>query len=57
MSERLPEPAPPRTTHPPVEADEALVRKNLLWGWALFALCLLIFGGTIAVAYVYLALD
>jgi hypothetical protein len=53
MSERAPE----RTTYPPVEPDEALARKNLAWGLALFALSLLIFGGTIAVAYVYLALD
>ena len=57
MTERLPEPPPPRTTHPPAEPDAALARKNLIFGWALFALCLLIFGGTVLVAYVYLAVD
>ncbi|MDQ2983641.1 MAG: hypothetical protein M3R70_06930 [Actinomycetota bacterium] len=57
MSERLPEPQPPRTTYPPVEVDEQLARKNMIWGWSLFALCILIFAGTFAVAYVYLALD
>ena len=32
-------------------------RKNLLWGWALFALALVLFAGTWAVALVYLAVD
>jgi hypothetical protein len=34
-----------------------LERKNLIFGLALFGLFLLIFGATIAVALVYLALD
>ena len=34
-----------------------LERKNLIWGLALFALSLVLLGGTIAVAFVYLALD
>jgi hypothetical protein len=37
--------------------DRDLERKNLLWGWALFALFLLLFAGTFGVALVYLALD
>ena len=34
-----------------------LERKNLLWGWALFALFLLLFAGSFGIALVYLALD
>jgi hypothetical protein len=37
--------------------DRDLERKNLLWGWALFALFVLLFVGTFGVALVYLALD
>ncbi len=32
-------------------------RKNLLLGWALFGLFLLLFVGTVGVALLYLALD
>jgi hypothetical protein len=32
-------------------------RRNLLWGWGLFVLALLLFAGTIGVALVYLAFD
>ncbi len=32
-------------------------RKNLLLGWALFGLFLLLFAGTCGVAFLYLALD
>ncbi len=32
-------------------------RKNLLWGWALLALALVLFAGTWAVALLYLAVD
>jgi hypothetical protein len=34
-----------------------LARKNLIFGLALFGLFLLIFGATIVVAFVYLALN
>ncbi len=34
-----------------------LERKNLVLGWALFAIFVLLFAGTIAVALLYLALD
>ncbi len=37
--------------------DPELARKNMLFGWALFGLFLLIFAGTIAVAFLYLAAD
>jgi hypothetical protein len=57
MSERLPEPTPPRTMHAPADPEAALARRNMIFGLALFGFCLLIFGGTILIAYVYLALD
>ena len=57
MTERLPEAAPPQTAHAPADPESALRRKNLLWGFALFGLVVLIFGATILVAIVYLALD
>jgi hypothetical protein len=57
MSEPLREPLPPQTLVEPRGADAALARKNVLLGWALFALALAIFGGTILVALIYLALD
>jgi hypothetical protein len=34
-----------------------LARKNLILGWALFGIFVLLFAGTVAVAYLYLALD
>ena len=37
--------------------DPVVRRKSLLFGWALFAVFALLFGGTIAVAFIYLALD
>ena len=37
--------------------DRDLERKNMLWGWALFALFVLLFAGTFGVALVYLSLD
>ena len=37
-----------------LEIDPQTARKNLLWGWALFGVFLLLFGGTIAVAFIYL---
>jgi hypothetical protein len=37
--------------------DPELARKNVLFGWALFGVFVLLFGGTFAVAYIYLALD
>ena len=37
--------------------DPDLARRNVRLGWILFALFWLIFGGTFAVAYAYLAFD
>jgi len=39
------------------DPDPELERKNLIWGWALFALFLILFGGTFGVALLYLAFD
>jgi hypothetical protein len=55
MSEPLPEPPPPRTFAPPVDPD--LARRNLVLGWALFAVFVALFAGTVGVALLYLALD
>lgn len=41
----------------PVEPTPELARKNLAFGLALLAVFLLIFGGTVAVAFIYLAVD
>jgi len=38
-------------------SDAELERKNLRWGLALFGLFLLLLGATVAVAFIYLALD
>ena len=57
MSEPLPPPPVPETTHPAVEPDAALARKNMLWGWALLGIWALLFAGVVGVAFVYLALD
>jgi hypothetical protein len=57
MTEPLPEPRPPETAHPAVDPDAALARKNLIWGIALFAFVVILFGATILVAFIYLALD
>jgi hypothetical protein len=40
----------------PLTAAE-IARKNMLWGWALFGLFCLLFGGTVGVALVYLWLS
>ncbi|HEV8461488.1 MAG TPA: hypothetical protein VGQ38_12335 [Gaiellaceae bacterium] len=37
--------------------DAEIARKNIVWGWALFGLFWLLFGGTVLVALVYLWLD
>ncbi|HEY2327680.1 MAG TPA: hypothetical protein VGH52_09370 [Gaiellaceae bacterium] len=37
--------------------DADIARKNIVFGWALLGLFLLLFGGTIAVAYIYLWLS
>jgi hypothetical protein len=57
MTERLSEPAIPQTMHEPADPEAELARKNMLFGLALFGFVVLLFGATILVAYVYLALD
>ncbi len=57
MTERVPEPAPPRVTYPPVEPTPELARRNMLLGIALFLLALLIAGGAVAVSLIYLHYD
>ncbi|MEX2211096.1 MAG: hypothetical protein WD689_04965 [Gaiellaceae bacterium] len=37
-----------------LEIDRATARKNMLLGWALFGVFVLLFAGTIGVAFVYL---
>jgi len=39
------------------EITPELERKNLLLGWALFTVFLVLFAGTIGVAFLYLAFD
>lgn len=57
MTEPLPEPPPPTTAHEPADPEAELRRRNLIWGFALFGFVLLLFGATILVAIIYLALD
>jgi hypothetical protein len=37
--------------------EPEIARKNMVWGWTLFALFLVLLGGTVAVVFIYLALD
>lgn len=37
--------------------DPELERRNMVFGWALFGVFLLLFAGTVGVALLYLALD
>jgi hypothetical protein len=57
VTESRPEAPPSRTIDQPADPQAALARKNMLFGLALFGFVLLLFGATILVAYVYLALD
>ena len=57
MTERLPDPMASQTLQEPVEPDAELARRNVIFGLALFAFVLLLYGATILVAYIYLALD
>jgi hypothetical protein len=57
MAEVLPETRPPDTMHEAIEPDAALARKNMLLGWMLLGLFLLLFGGAFLVAYAYLWLS
>ena len=37
--------------------EPEIERKNMVWGWTLFAIFLVLLAGTVAVAFIYLALD
>jgi hypothetical protein len=51
------EPLPPRTTSEPVDVTPELARKNILLGWALLGIALLIAAGTVGVTFIYLHFD
>jgi hypothetical protein len=55
MTDQLTEPT--TLVDAPDIADRELARKNMLWGWGLFGLFVVLFGGTVGVALVYLWLD
>jgi hypothetical protein len=60
VTEPVEEPPPAEVVPKPVEPVDPeleIARKNAVLGWALFGLALLLFAGTWAVAYIYLALD
>ena len=38
-----------------LEIDARTARKNMLLGWALFGVFVLLFAGTVLVAFIYLA--
>jgi hypothetical protein len=57
VTEPLPQPKHPGIMVEPTDPDLELARRNVRFALALFGLFLLIFAGTIAVAFVYLALD
>jgi hypothetical protein len=60
VTEPIEEPLPAEVVPEPVEPVDPeleIARKNSVLGWALFGLALLLFAGTWAVAYIYLALD
>jgi hypothetical protein len=56
-TEPVQQPPPPRTTVPPVDPSLELARKNVAWGLALFGIFVLLFGGTVLIAFAYLWLD
>jgi hypothetical protein len=59
MTEPVTEPTPPEMVHEARDqsAERALARTNMVWGWALFGLFLVLFGGTVGIALVYLWLS
>ena len=58
MTDVLPEQTEPTMlVDAPDIAERELARKNMQWGWALFGLFWVLFGGTVGVALVYLWLD
>ena len=48
---------PPEPAVSPAVLEREIARKNMVWGWALFGLFCVLFGGTVLVALAYLWLD
>jgi len=58
MAEPLHEPRPPESFRKaPDITDAEIARRNFAWGWALFGLFWVLFGGTIGVAFIWLWLS
>jgi hypothetical protein len=57
MTERVQEPSPPQTVLPPVEPSPEVARRNTILGLSLVGLVLLIAGGAVLVAFIYLHFD
>jgi hypothetical protein len=57
MVEPLPEATPPRTMNEPVGPTPEIARKNVVLGFALLGIALLIAAGSVIVALVYLQFD
>ena len=57
MSEPLPQPEQPGLMVDATDPDFELARKNVRWGLALLGLVIVLFAGTILIAFLYLALD
>jgi len=57
MTEPVSDPVPPQTFVDPADRERELAAKNIRWGWALFVLFCVLFGGTVGVAYIYLWLS
>ena len=37
--------------------EPEIERRNMIWGWTLFAIFLVLLAGTVGVVFIYLALD
>ena len=57
MTEPVEQPRHPGTRVTPRDPEHEPTGRIILWGWALFGLFVLLFGGTILVALIYLAAD
>jgi hypothetical protein len=57
MTERVPEPPPPRTYYDPIDPTGDVARKNIVLGTALFAIALLVAAGAVVVSLIYLQFD
>jgi hypothetical protein len=57
VTEPIPEPRHPGIMVEPAEPGLELARRNVSFGLALLGLFVLLFAGTLLVAFVYLALD